>query len=49
MVTYLLCASITGLLALGISRRQQLAQRQLYMQVWQLRQLVPRADPPDRT
>jgi serine/threonine-protein kinase len=48
VVTYLLCASISGLLALGISRRQQAAQRQLYMQVWHLRQLVPRADTSDR-
>jgi len=44
VITNLVCTTIGGLLALGISRRQQLAQRQLYIQAWQLGCLVPRAD-----
>ena len=44
VITNLVCATIGGMLALGISRRQQLAQRQLYIQAWHLGHLVPRAD-----
>jgi serine/threonine protein kinase len=44
VIANLVCATIGGLLALGLSRRQQSAQRQLYIQAWHLGYLVPRAE-----
>jgi serine/threonine-protein kinase len=44
VVANLVCATIGGLLALGIIRRQRAAQRQLSIQAWHLAGLVPRAD-----
>ncbi len=44
VVANLVCTLIGGVLALGISRRHQVAQRQLYIQAWHLGYLVPRAD-----
>jgi eukaryotic-like serine/threonine-protein kinase len=44
VIANLVCTTIGGLLALGLSRRQQSAQRQLYIQAWHLGYLVPRAE-----
>ncbi len=44
VVASVVCTLIGGLLALGVSRRQQTAQRKLYIQAWHLGYLVPRAD-----
>jgi hypothetical protein len=44
VIAYLVCATIGGALALGISRRQRHAQQQLSIQAWHLRCLVPRAE-----
>jgi len=34
---------VVALLTLGISRRRRIAQRQIYVQAWHLRQLLPTA------
>jgi serine/threonine-protein kinase len=44
VIATLVCALIGGLLALGLSRRQRSAQRQLSIQAWHLGYLVPRAE-----
>jgi serine/threonine-protein kinase len=49
VITNLVCTLIGGVLALGISRRQQIAQRQLYIQAWQLGHLVPVTTTPYRS
>ncbi|MGN6107354.1 MAG: serine/threonine-protein kinase [Kofleriaceae bacterium] len=40
--------TVVGLLALAISRRRRLAQRQLYIRAWWLRQLIPSTGRPAR-